>query len=271
MKRNYKVILIVVALATALWSFIPHTKSNDPDPEKEEFLLGVLNFVLQNAHYHPADLNDQFSEKVYTNYLKVLDPNKRFFLQSDVDAFAKNKTTIDDQFKTQRADFFIETYPVFEQRIKDAQVYYKEILKKPFDFTKKESIDTDYEKQPYANSKIELEKRWQKQLKLSVLSKIETEQELQENDTLNKEPKKSFAELEVDARESVLKSLDEYFEFFSEISREEWLSVYINTLLEQFDPHTNYLAPDDKKKFDESMAGSMEGIGAILRKKGEFV
>src|SRR5690348_16366439 len=47
-------------------------------------------------------------------------------------------------------------------------------------------------------------------------------------------------------------------------SREEWLTVYINTILEQCDPHTSYFAQDDKQRFDESMAGAMEGIGAVL-------
>lgn len=269
MKRNYKVLLIVVALAAALWSFVPFKKTSDSDPDKEAFLMGVLNFVLQNAHYHPIEINDAFSKKVYTNYLKIIDGNKRFFLQSDIDQFKKHETLIDDEFKSQRIDFFNETYPVFEERIKDAQVYYKDILSKPFDFTKKESLNTDYEKQPFASTKEELKERWRKQLKLSVLSGIEDKVKLQENDSLNKEPKKSFAELEKESRETTLKSLNEYFEFFKEISREEWLSYYINILLEQFDPHTNYFAPDDKQKFDESMAGAMEGIGAQLRKKDQ--
>ncbi|MBA5791209.1 carboxy terminal-processing peptidase [Flavobacterium sp. xlx-214] len=270
MKRNYKVILVVVALAAALWSFVPFQKSKDPDPEKEAFLLGVLSFVLQNAHYHPADVNDAFSQKVYTNYLKVLDGNKRFLLQSDVDGFKKYETLIDDEFKTQKIDFFNATYPVVQSRITEAKTYYKEILEKPFDLTKKETLNTDYEKQPFASNKEDLKERWRKQLKLSVLSSIEDKMKLQENDSLQKEPKKSLAEIEKEARETTLKSLNDYFEFFQEISREEWLSIYINTILEQFDPHTNYFAPDDKKKFDESMAGSMEGIGAILRKKDQY-
>lgn len=267
MKRNYKVLLLVVALAAALWSFIPFKKTTEPDPEKEAFLMGVLNFVLQNAHYHPAEINDTFSEKVYTNYLKTIDGNKRYLLQSDIDGFDKYKTQLDDQFKSQRIDFFNESYPILEARIKEAKTYYKEILAKPLDFNVKESINTDYEKQPWAKNKEELKERWRKQLKLNVLSTIEDKLKLQENDSLNKEPKKSFTELEKEARETTLKSLNEFFEFFEEISREEWLSVYINTLLEQFDPHTNYLDPDVKQKFDESMTGSMEGIGAQLRKK----
>lgn len=269
MKRNYKVLILVVALAAALWSFIPFKKSADPDPEKEAFLMGVLNFVLTNAHYQPADINDTFSEKVYTNYLKVIDGNKRYLLQSDIDGLNKYKTLLDDEFKGQKITFFNESYPLFQTRIQEAKSYYKEILAKPMDFSVKESIDTDYEKQPWAKNKEELKERWRKQLKLNVLSSIEDKLKLQENDSISKEPKKDFAALEKEARETTLKSLNEFFEFFEEISREEWLSVYINTLLEQFDPHTNYLAPDDKQKFDESMAGSMEGIGAQLRKKDQ--
>lgn len=269
MKRNYKVLIIVVALAAALWSFVPFKKSADPDPEKEAFLMGVLNFVLTNAHYHPADINDAFSEKVYTNYLKVLDGNKRYLVQGDIDVLDKHKTLLDDEFKEQRINFFNESNLVFETRLKEAKTYYKDILAKPMDFSVKESINTDYEKQPWAKNKEELKERWRKQLKLSVLSGIEDKLKLQEKDTLGKEPKKSFTEIEKESRETTLKSLNEFFEFFEEVSRDEWLSVYINTLLEQFDPHTNYLAPDDKQKFDESMAGSMEGIGAQLRKKDQ--
>ena len=269
MKRNYKIILVVVALAAALWSFVPFNKNNDPDPKKESFLLGVLNFVLQNAHYQPAEVNDAFSEKVYTNYLNIIDGNKRFLLQSDVDEFSVFKTQLDDQFKAQKIDFFNQSYPVFSTRLKEARSYYKELLDKPFNFDKQEEINTDYEKQEFAKTKEELKDRWRKQLKLSVLSSIEDKMKTQENDTLGKEPKKSFTELEKDARETTLKSLNDYFDFYEEISRDEWLSVYINVLLEQFDPHTNYLAPDDKKKFDESMAGEMEGIGAQLRKKDQ--
>ena len=271
MKRNYKVILLVVALAAALWSFIPSKKTNDPNPEKEAFLMGVLNLVLQNAHYHPVELNDDFSEKVFTNYLKIIDGNKRYLLQTDIDGLNKYKTELDDEFKNQQIGFFNESYPVFTARLKEAKTYYKDLLANPIDFSVKESINTDYEKQPWAKSKEELRERWRKQLKLCVLSGIEDKLKLQENDTLNKEPKKSFAELEKESRETTLKSLNEFFEFFEEISREEWLSVYVNTLLEQFDPHTNYLAPDDKKKFDESMAGTSEGIGAYLRKKDNAV
>jgi C-terminal processing protease CtpA/Prc len=33
------------------------------------------------------------------------------------------------------------------------------------------------------------------------------------------------------------------------------------------DPHTNYFAPEEKERFDVSISGKLEGIGARLQKK----
>ena len=95
MKKNYKILLLVVAIAAVLWSFIPN-KKNTPDPEKEAMLLEMLTFVIKNGHYDPSTIDDSFSESVFNRYIENLDPNKRFFLQSDVDEFAMYKFKIDD-------------------------------------------------------------------------------------------------------------------------------------------------------------------------------
>src|SRR5690606_23709819 len=126
--------------------------------------------------------------------------------------------------------------------------------------------------------------RWEKQLKLSVLSSITDKQKVQEKnlETYNKKSAeekekaekpemKSFDELEKEARESSRKSLDQYFEFIDDLTRDEWISIYLNSIVERFDPHTFYFAPDDKEKFDTSMRGSIEGIGARLQKKSDYV
>lgn len=276
MKKNYKVLLIVVAIAAALWSFIPKQK-NSPDPVKEALLLEMLTFVIKNGHYDPANIDDSFSEQVYKRYLNYIDPNKRFFLQSDVDEFATYKLKIDDEIQMKQFNFFELTYNRLKQRNEDAKQIYKDILAQPFDFTIDEEIDTDYKNLAFPNNKEELKERWRKQLKLSVLSSIDDKLNIQEenkkNTSENKEEVeiKSFEELEKEARENTLKSLNDYFDVMDEVTRNEWLSMYLNAILEQFDPHTNYLAPDDKQRFDESMSGSMEGIGAQLRKKNDYV
>lgn len=295
MKRNYKILLAVFALSLALWSFIP--RKTEADPEKDKLLLELLTFVIERGHYDPAKIDDTFSKGVYKDYMQALDPSKRFFIQADIDEFAKYETQIDDQINSRDLTFFDLTYNRLEKRIEESKKYYKEILAKPFDYKTNEELNTDYEHLPYAKNSEELRQRWFKQIKLSTLSSLTNKLEIQEGKKVTdneagafgdgesattpelkkkKEEEKKAIEkkpydvLEKETRESQLKSLDEYFGFIKDLDRDDWFSVYINAIATRFDPHTSYFAPDDKERFDVSISGKLEGIGARLQKKNDF-
>lgn len=292
MKRNYKILIVVVAISAMFWSFkaLDLFTVSQNTSEKDKVLLELLTFVIERGHYDPIAIDDAFSEKLYDDYLLGLDPSKRFFLDSDIASFEKFRKQLDDQILNKDLSFFDETYQVLTKRIEESKSFYTEILSKPFDFTKKESIDTDYEKLPYAKNKNELKERWYMQVKLSVLSSLADEVRLQEtgepseilDDELDikpepvskpikkDEPKKSFEQLEKEARESSLKSLNEYFDFVQDLDRNDWFGIFVNAIASRFDPHTNYMAPDDKERFDVSMSGRFEGIGAKLQKKNDY-
>ncbi|MFI0427030.1 MAG: carboxy terminal-processing peptidase [Flavobacterium sp.] len=272
MKRNYKVILLITALSAVLWSFIPKDKKEDP--EKDKLLLELLTFVLEKGHYSPVALDDAFSKKVYAKYLDGIDPTKRFFLQSDIDEFSKYETQIDDMIKDKDLTFFNLTNSRLLQRMDESRDIYENILDKPFDFNTNESINVDYEKLPFAKNKKELADRWRKQLKLQALSSITDKQKLEEDKKAKDASyqSKSFDEIEKEVRENSLKSLNEYFDFIQkELDRNDWFSIFLNSIVERFDPHTFYFSPDDKEKFDVSMSGTFEGIGARLQKKNDAV
>lgn len=268
MKRNYKVILLVTALSAILWSFIPREKTEDP--EKDKLLLELLTFVLEKGHYSPVEINDDFSKKVYKKYLDNIDPTKRFFIQSDIDEFSKYETSIDDMIKNKDLTFFNLTNARLLKRMSESREIYEDVLSKPFDFTAKESINVDYEKLPFSKSKSELKDRWRKQLKLSALSSITDKEQLEEDKKKkdNAYEMKSFDVIEKEVRENSLKSLNEYFDFIEkELERDDWFAIFLNSIVERFDPHTFYFSPDDKEKFDVSMSGTFQGIGARLQKK----
>ena len=286
MKRNYKVLLVIVALSVALWSFIPREKS---DPEKDKLLLELLTFVIEKGHYNPAAIDDVFSKGVYKDYLAALDPSKRFFLQSDIDDFSKFENLLDDQIKNKDLSFFDLTYTRLMKRMEESKSYYKEALSNPIDYSKNESINTDYEKLPFAKNVKELKEKWRMQVKLSALASLVDKQKLEEDKLKNvKEVKnsekisglsetkeslekpKTYAELEKETRESTLKSLNEYFGFIKDLDRNDWFSVFVNSIASRFDPHTSYLAPDEKERFDVTISGKLEGIGARLQKKNDF-
>jgi len=273
MKRNYKFALVAL-IGSTLLSCTLFAQSKESSTDKDKTLVELLTYVIDNGHYSPATIDDNFSKGVYKAYLEALDPSKRFFTQADIAEFAKYETQLDDQIKAKDLAFFELTYNRLLKRTKEAEKYYREILAQPFDFSKNENLNVDYEKQPYPKNDAGLRERWEKQLKLSVLSTVTDKQKMQDTADAAAKPadkNKSFGELEKEARESTLKSLDDYFDFVDKMERNEWFSMYLNAIVERFDPHTFYFAPDDKEKFDTSMRGSFEGIGARLQKKVDYI
>ena len=276
MKRRYKIIIPIIILAGLLFSF---QIANKPDPEKDKILIGLIRYALKQGHYEPKEINDEFSANVFDEFIDALDPYKRFFLQSDIDEFAIYKNLIDDQIKSEDLTFYNLVYKRFKTRVSESEKYYAEILKMPFDFEEKQTFSVDYEKKPFPATQAELIKNWQMQLKLSTLSrlheKIQIQEDLAKADTIQVDKNipvepKSFAEMEKESREATEKGLDDLYNLMDDLDENDWFSVYINTITAQFDPHTNYFAPKDNKRFQQDMSGKLEGIGARLRKKDDY-
>lgn len=270
MRRNLKILVLVLLFAAASCSFTTKTFN---DPNKDKTLIELITYVLQNGHYDAKDINDSFSQGVYKDYLQGVDPLKRYFYESDIEEFAVYEEEIDDQIRNSDISFFDLTHERLIQRMAEAKEIYEEILATPFDFSKDEELDTDYENHEYAASREELKERWRKQLKMSAIStfydkKKEQEQELKKNPDYQE---KTDAELEEEAREITRTSLEEYFDFSDDLERKDWFSLYVNAIVEEFDPHTFYFAPQDKDRFDMAMSGKLEGIGARLQKKSDNI
>jgi carboxyl-terminal processing protease len=271
MKRNYKILIAVVCLSVTLFAFnINSKKAIDPDRDKR--LLDLLMFVIEKGHYSPAAIDDNFSKGVYKDYVASLDPSKRFFLQSDINEFSTFELEIDDQLTNKDLTFFNLTYDRLMLRMEESKKVFKDILNKPFNYNLDESFNVDYDKSPYAKNSSELKEKWRKQIKLSTLSSY-TDKKKMEEDKKAKDPKyvmKTDAELDTETRENSLKSLNDSFGFMSELKRDDWFTLYVNSIMSRFDPHTTYFAPEEKERFDVSMSGKLEGIGARLQKKNDY-
>jgi len=269
MRSNYKIIFPIVLLAGILLSF--NIKQN-PDPEKDKVLLGLIRYALTQGHYEPQDLNDDFSKAVYEDFIDDLDPTRRFFTQEDIQIFALYEDKIDDQIKNEDLTFYNLVSNKFSQRMHEAQGFYKEILKYPFDYNKDETFDLNYDKKAFPKNEIELILNWQKQLKLITISRLHDKlvaQEDKKKEDSKYEPK-SFDKIEIEAREATLRGVEESFSRMNDLDESDWFSIYINSISEKFDPHTSYFAPKAKKGFDIEMSGKLEGIGARLQKKGDY-
>lgn len=261
MKRKFNILLLSLLFAFASCSF---TSKTFEDSDKDRLLIQLITYLLEQGHFEPRQINDALSERIFTNFLDVLDPYKRYYYNSDFKEFERYKTSIDDELRDLSLDFFNLAYNRLLMRMQESKAIYTEILSKPFDFSKSEEFDADYDNLVYVRTKAQLKDRWRKQLKLSSLYNYHDQLEEGKNkpDDLTTE-----AGVESKAREMTLNTMNENFDNLSELNRDDFFAFYLNVIATEFDPHTYYFAPSRKDQFDAEMKGTYEGIGARLYKR----
>ena len=271
-KIKFSIAFLALALLVNSFAINASNKNNIADPEKDKVLIYVLKNILTRGHFVVKDMNDDFSEQVFNSFVDGLDPSKRYFTQEDLKEFSQYKYEIDNQLLQDDLTFYKLVYNRFLTKIKNAKSYYGALLEEPFNFNNNETIDLNYEEIPFAKNDNELVDYWRKQLKLQTLGRVQEQAELQK-EKVKKDKKfklKSLATLEKEARTEVLKNMDELYIRIEELEHEDWFSTFLNSVVGAFDPHTTYMAPRTKERFDQSMSGKLEGIGARLQKKGIY-
>lgn len=260
--KRYRIIILLSIVLLSSFTFFQFTKN--------QILLDMLMSALNQSHYTPLKIDDSFSEKAYDLYVKRLDYNKKFLLKSDVDLLSKYRKLIDDEISNGTFDFYKACNEIITQRIKEKESWSKEILSTPLNYNVDEEYETDGEKVKYASNEVELKNEWRKMLKYQVLSRLEEMLTNQEKASEKKDTvftPKPFDSLEVDARKKTLKANEDWFKRLNKINSKDRFAAYLNTITGLFDPHTEYYAPKEKKKFDQSMSGQFEGIGAKLQSR----
>ena len=258
-----------VTLLWILCSFIP----SDVKIKDEQLLKLIFENVNVN-HFKPLAIDDEFSKKAFTLYLKRLDLNKRFLLKEDVSKMNAYEEKIDDEIMNGTFDFFNMSTEIYSQRVKEAKTFYTEILANPMEFNANETYQTDPEKKEWAKDKIALQDDWRKMLKYDIMSRIEDQLTVQEKDKKDNDTtvhQKTFAELEKDSRDKVRKRYDDWIKRIEQDNRDDRMAFYMNCLLNVYDPHSEYFPPKDKQNFDIAMSGQLEGIGATLQEKDGYV
>ncbi|SHL56384.1 carboxy terminal-processing peptidase [Hymenobacter psychrotolerans] len=271
----------VVLAVFVLASYKLYRRGDARTPEKDAVLIQAMLQGLTAAHYQPEKLDDTFSKRVFDLYLKRVDSNKKFLLATDVAKLRKFQTDIDDEVKRGTHEFMDQTNIILDQRVKDVQSLYREILAKPFDFTTEESFETEPDKMVYAADKAAQREEWRKFLKYQTMVRISEMMDAQAkkkdkplastgvtpSPATTSEPTRTPAEMEIEARKRVLKYFDDQFNDLLQNDANDRLAMYANTIANTYDPHTEYFAPRDKESFDIAMTGRFEGIGATLQEK----
>lgn len=264
MKYRGTIFFSAIAILILVAAYYPKVDN----AQKEAALMHTILGISSRYHYEPKQIDDKFSEQAYEGYLEQIDYMKRFLTQEDIDQLKPYRKQLDDQALAGTFEFFNLSLGLLEKGLDKTQGYYRELLANPFDYSLDETVELDGDKKPYAKDDAALKDFWRKFLKNQVLSRLITNLNEQEKEGEEGE-KKSFEELEQEARTEVLGIYDRFYERLDELEREDRLSQYLNSFTTIFDPHTNFFKPFDKQQFDIRFSGKLEGIGARLQTDGE--
>ncbi|MGE5108151.1 MAG: carboxy terminal-processing peptidase [Sphingobacteriales bacterium] len=265
-KKSLPIILLLVLGGGVFYAVQSSGNANNPRTKYEKILHSVGE-MLEEGHYSPRKIDDDFSKTIFKKFVAQLDGDKIYFLQSDLDALKKFETKIDDEIHGKDLESFYAVNDIFNKRLDSAETIYKNILTQPFDFTVNEEVTLDGEKLPFAKSETELKETWRKRLKYMALDRYVDLVEQREKNRGNKgNVEKTDAELEKEARDKVAKVMEKIFSRLrNQFTEEERFNAMVNEIATTMDPHTTFFPPKEKRAFDESMSGRFYGIGASLK------
>ena len=262
-------IILVVLLALLLSGALPPDAQT---PEREKVLSKMIGNWLANWHYSGKKIDDEFSARSFAQYTKYLDNGKNFLIQPDLEVLKGYLYKIDDELL--QGDFSLPRLgrQLLRQRVLQVQGFAREILSRPFDFSQDEQIELDSGKRETCRDLSQLRAWWQKWLKYLTLTQYYNLQKAAAGEKNGAAKAGEFSSiLEAKARQAVGKSVERFFSRLLTARSEEMESLFFNSLIAIFDPHSQYFPPRDKEDFDIDMSGTLEGIGALLGEDDGFI
>lgn len=252
--RSLRITLFIFLIGLSLPGVTAGISELKPTAEQSKAVIDLVE-KLNKEHYRDQEFNDALSSRYLDEYLKSLDSAKNFFLQSDVKEFEKYRKSFDDHYKKGHLDSSFAIYNRFNQRMIERLEKVIEELddsETKFDFDVEESIVIDREKAVWPTTVAEADKLWHQYLKSNLLNSILSGKKLDESKTTLR---KRYA--------NQLRRLKQQ-------TPEEAFSVMMNALTILYDPHTNYLSPENAENFDISMSLELQGIGAVLQSDEDY-
>lgn len=279
-KFKLNTLLLFIPLTSLVFCF----NSPKNDDEKMSTIMVSVKNTLSYLHYAPKPINDAYSLEVYKHYFETVDASKRYFMQSDMDEFAKHKTKLDDYLNKGDLTFYKLTVDRLYQRVDEIDKIAQDILSKPINLDEDETLILEPKARANATTKAELASEWKKYIKYNILQEMESMTAKEEAQQLKKDSVQKFKlkdtikleiltpeQKRVKATNEVKDLITDTFRRFKKRNKMDWFTVYMNAYTEVFDPHTNYYSPKNKEDFDTQFKGKVIGIGAIIQEKRGYL
>ncbi len=205
--------------------------------------------ILEQYHYNQTPFDNEMSQRMLKGYMDALDYSHLIFLQTDYDEFVAQYGNELDKY-TVRADaspaFVI--YQRFLQRLDQRVALVDKLLKEKYDFTGTDRFQPNREKSPFPKDDAEAEQLWRSRIKFELL----------QGRLANEKPDETI--------KKISRRYHNMRKYTLEMDENDVLMTYLNGLAHSYDPHTDYMTPEDAENFNiNAIKLSLTGIGAVLR------
>lgn len=251
MKSHFAGYLIVFSLSFS-WVFAQVDK-------KSVNQAIVARAMMEKYHYDPPAFDDDFSEKVFDDFIKSLDADHLFFTQQDIQRLSAFRAKIDDELNSKSQAFLNLTSQLFKVRLLKADSFIVQLLSKPVDFTNKESMVFPMDSTAFAASEKEFEDKWRKWLKFEMLQQLmdkhQADTTLLTSVLLKNEPAVRDIVKKINQRR-IKKILDHSAGYDTFIS-----TVFCNAVTCAYDPHSEFMPPTEMENFEGLTSGRPYSFG----------
>ena len=229
--------------------------------------LVAVKQLVKNNHYQPKPINDSLSKGVFDLFLKGLDPDKDYFLQTDIDQLKSEQLLFDDYLLSDNCEF-LETYKsLLLQRINDTKSILEQLNTTVPDYSGGLTLQYSPSKFiTYSQDYKGLQKTLEKLVAYKVITNL-----LDSNDSLEA-TKVNFSKLEVSTRLDVIKNqlckLEQFTNTSGGIDRYV-KDAFINAYLQYHDPHSVFFNPTEKLIYETSLSSNQLSFGITTEKNKE--
>jgi carboxyl-terminal processing protease len=243
---------------------------NGPTASDRSITLSVVN-LMRTEHLSRHPLDDEISQRTLKGFIKLLDPMKVYFYQSDVDAFLTHDKELDDKLKSGDTSFSYTVFNTLLKRIDERVTAIDELLNAEHDFTIDEEMVIDPDVAEYPKDAAEARDLWRKRIKYDLLllkADKESKHKSADKEKGEKDEVKKAATSSADDQDPKDRLTRRYHSFakrMRQTDHQELLEMYLTSLTTAYDPHSTYMSPKNLENFKIQMRLDLEGIGASLQ------
>ncbi len=232
---------------------VPEISSGLLTPKTEHrFASRLATRFISGYHYHRGELEGDMSQRIFDQYLRLLDGNRLYFDANDLADLERYRPHLHNALKSADLEPAFDIFNRYVRRVAERTEYALSLLDEGFSFDVDEEYRFNRTELPWAEDRDALNEIWRQRVKNDwLLLKLADQEDEQIVETLSQRYTNLSRRI-------------------SEFNSEDVFQFFMNAYTRSIEPHSAYMSPRSVDNFEISMRLSLDGIGAMLQRETEY-